>query len=273
LAAFALGAFFFIASADVRADHESITYKGIRLTGSDHSDISNKPFFDQMKIAIDLAAKLPSRSKRAIFAITDIVYNPQSRQEPKNSRPSWQLSAKAYYLLGGNPEQNRIVTVLRNLKYRGAPAPMLTTLVHEGTHALQDLRYARQRRELQGLQIRLGQALALSEGAPNEETLVLEQQIHNIQPKIVLWYEGPAKGKDKHAAAFECEAAMNAVLAAKALGLGRSQVGAYASICPKVQKKWYELPDDRAPPNLGLPQGRAAPSAPRPIMGNGGSGR
>jgi len=271
---FVLGMLAFLSPADAQADQESITHKGIRLIGSVHADISNKPFFDQLKTAIDLADKLPPRAKRAVFAITDIVYNPQSRMEPKNSRPSWQLSAKAYYLLDGNPEQRRIVTVLRNLKYRGAPATMLTTLVHEGSHALQDLRYFRQRKELQGLQYRLGQSLAQSRGSPSEESLVLEQKIRDIQGTIVLWYEGPAKGKDAHAAAFECEAAMNAVLAAQALGLGRSQVGAYASICPKVKKKWYDLIDDRAPPNLTLPpSGQAAPPASRPIMGNGGNGR
>lgn len=249
-------------NGNARAAEQSMTYKGITLIGSRYTDINNKPFFSQMKTALDLAASLPPRAKRAVFAITRIIYDPQSKLEPKDSRPSWKRSAKAYYALGGNPERDRVVTVVRNLKYRGAPAPILTTLVHEGTHAQQDMKAALDSRELVKLHSQLTLLSGMGGMAP-ELITILQQRIGEMTTDLRLWKEGPGRGSGEYASRFECEAALNAVIAAKALGLGRSQVGAYASICPNVKKKWFELVDDGQPPPLDLPASNIPNGPPR----------
>jgi hypothetical protein len=217
-------------------DRHAMIYKGTRLNGSKHPDVDNKRFFKEVSKALDLAAKLPPKLARFVRLLTGIRYDPPSKYSRRR------INALAYYVHSSAPEKRRVVIIPRDLKYSGAAAILLTTLVHEGTHAEQDLLAYRKDREADRLKARLA---TLAPGS--KEFKQLRKRIAGLRAYVALWRED---GK-AHVEKFECEAAVNELEAQKLLGIGRSVGATYGSICKDVEALSWGRSDNRLSPTFG----------------------
>ena len=214
-------------------DRYAVVYRGIRVSGSRHPDVNNKPFFKEVSRALDLAEKLSPGLRRNVRRITDIHYDPPSRYVGPR------INALAVYVHSSVPDKRRMVIVPRDLKYSGAAAILLTTLVHEGTHADQDLRIHYKRLEVAALKIQRTKV-----GAGSGKGKKLTRKIAALEKDVALW---DAEG-EAHVKAFECEAAVNEIKAQIEMGIGRSTGATYGTICPEVESLSWKRKDNRLTP-------------------------
>ncbi len=246
----AMGQTFRVLDGVDATDRHAVIYKGTRLSGSKHPDVDNKRFFKEVSRALDLADKLSPGLARLVRLITDIGYDPPSEYSRRR------INALAYYVHSSAPEKRRVVIIPRDLKYSGAPAIVLSTLVHEGTHAGQDLLAFRKEREAGRLRTRLA---TLARGG--KEFKQLESRIAALEKYVAMWRDGGKERVEK----FECEAAVNEIKAQKQLGIGRSVGATYSSICKDVEALSWGRSDNRLTPTFGNAAG-AIPGLPRNPM-------
>lgn len=202
----------------------SYTYRSAKLIGSTYPDADNTAFYKEVSRALDLAENLPPALADMVGRITEIRYDPPSRFSRRK------IDALAYYVRSAAPERRRVVVIPRDLKYSGAAAILLTTLVHEGSHADQDLRISRKRDRRDDLKAKLMKFKNAGGGTAETEVQQIAERIRRFEEDIALW---EITGKE-HVAKFECEAAVNELKAKKQLGIGRSSAATYASVCMEV---------------------------------------
>ena len=117
-------------------DHFSKTTEKKLLVGSVYPDIDNQLFFTLLAKTLKHAKKLPKDLAKNITAIDEIRYMPQSKHFHKFGTVD---AAAAYYDAGLKDMENRIIMIRRDLRW-SSEVGLLLTLVHEGTHILQDAR-------------------------------------------------------------------------------------------------------------------------------------
>ena len=217
-------------------DRHAKMYKGTRLGGSPHPDVNNERFFKEVSRALDLADNLSPDLARFVRLLTGIHYDPPSEYSRRR------INALAYYVHSSAPERRRVVVIPRDLLYSGAPAILLTTLVHEGTHAAQDLLAFHKDREANRLTARMA---TLAPGSKEFKTL--KKRVAALREYVALWR---ADGK-RHVEKFECEAAVNEIKAQKQMGIGRSVAATYSSVCKDVEALSWGRKDNRLTPNFG----------------------
>ena len=232
----AMGHTFNVLAGVEATDRHAVMHKETRLSGSTHPDVNNKRFFKEVSRALDLAAKLSPDLARFVRLLTGIRYDPPSKYSRRR------INALAYYVHSSAPEKRRVVVIPRDLKYSGAAAILLTTLVHEGTHAAQDLLAFRKDREADRLAARMA---TLASGSA--EYTKLKKRVAGLREYVALWRED---GK-KHVEKFECEAAVNELKAQQQMGIGRSVGATYSSICKDVEALSWGRKDNRLTPTFG----------------------
>ena len=220
------------------------TYKGKRLLGSPYPDIDNKPFFDLVAKAIDMADQLPADTRRHVEIIDEVRYSPKSKRMTSVGPAD---STLGYYDRRVSREGHRVIFIRREMKWSFL-ADVLLTLVHEGTHASQDrtaLRFEqalpRKKADLDASE-RGGQA-----NAPAAATL--RKEVQEITEYLTLWHRrGPNTEEERQKRLrFECEATMQEIATGQTVGLepGAVEQTPYYKLCDDAKRAMVRWKDDR----------------------------
>lgn len=226
----------FLVDSIVRAAREKVSKENplvervgnLRLEGSPYPDVDNRPFFRDMKRVMEMSKKLPKRLRRYVDALDAIHYVPRSKHFAKTGPGD---PAIALYNTRLSEEGARRIFVHRDMKWN-SEVGVLLLLVHEGTHAVQHATAGRYEKDLPAQQAALKK---LPAGTPERGDL--KQRIDRMKGYLSTWN---GNKKDKRGISkrmrFECEATVNEIKAAKALGVSPDLVddSLYIQHCDKA---------------------------------------
>ncbi|MEK7245580.1 MAG: hypothetical protein AAB223_06140 [Pseudomonadota bacterium] len=215
------------------------TFKDKRIVGSVYPDVDNQPFFDAVLQALEIAERLPPDVRRHVDIIDEIRYNPISEQMTQGGVVDPGIG---YYDRRLSAEGRRVVFFRRDMKW-SFPADVLLTIVHEGTHATQHRDAERLMRELPEKKARL-QAIGGGVQAGGTEAGALRRAIADGEATLRLWERKSGTEAENSASVkrFECEATVQEIKAAQALGYQSTAItkSPYFKLCDDVQKMMAE---------------------------------
>lgn len=213
---------------------------GMKVYGSVYPDINNGTYFRLMRQAFDMVDKLPRELQRYVDVVNEIHYGPLS----KHYKAEGTIDAQgAYYNRSLSDNGHRIIFARRDMLY-SSPLYLMQTLVHEGTHALQDQKAYQTLVEVEKLKAQQ-QKLA----AGSAEARAIEQKIGQLMDYPKRWYQGieTASGRIQDIA-FECEATENEIASIKVVGglPETMESSGYLKLCPEAQRQIVRWQDDLA---------------------------
>ena len=218
------------------------TFKSKRVVGSVYSDVNNQPFFDAVLQALEISEQLPSDVRRHIDLIDEIRYNPISENMHQGGIAD---SGIGYYDRRLSSEGRRVIFFRRDMKW-SYPADVLLTIVHEGTHATQHRDAERLARELPEQRARL-KAIESDGQGNGAEAGRLRRTIADNESYLRLWDRRSGTEAENSASVkrFECEATVQEIKAAQALGFQSTAItkSPYFKLCDEVQKMMAEWKD------------------------------
>lgn len=227
----------------VFADPYRRTIGGRKVYGSVYPDIDNAPFFAAVEKALAFAEDLPERVEPAFAIIDEIHYTPRSERHHAAGTVDVVVG---YYDRRLGIEGRRRVFIRRDMRW-SSPADLLLTLVHEGTHALQDQRAERYRQELASSNAALS-ALEQAGHDPARDAKTLQAEIDSKRDYSRRWFEG-TKTESGHVQdiAFECEALANEIRAARAIDAPLSLIESsqYLKLCENAQRLYVRWKNDK----------------------------
>lgn len=127
---------------------EQQSYKGITLIGSSYSDVSNKSFFKQLKMAIDMTEQLPEDLREKIWFIKKIIYDPPSKHRMKNTAFT---NVPGVYTIGKDFDEPAPLIIYKDAKY-AAPISFALNLVSSGLMAEEHMQAIKYRSEISKLE-------------------------------------------------------------------------------------------------------------------------
>ena len=203
--------------------------KKLLMKGSAYPDISNVPFFRMVKRAYEMLAPIDPKLRRYADLIDEIDYNPPSHHFKQFG--TIDVTAAYYSRLIGK-EGRHVIFVRRKVTYL-SPLFVARTLIHEGTHADQQMRAAAYRRELPKLEAELAKLKAGSTKADD-----LKTKIEMEKNFTKAWYQGVDGPNGKiQDVRFECEALINEINAVREIDAPPSTMNdsGYLKLCPDAQ--------------------------------------
>ena len=218
------------------------SYKGKRLVGSPYPDARNTAFFETVAKVLDIAEGLPPALRRTVRIVDEIRYNPPS----------------AYFLRGGladntvgfydaqlGEDGRRIIFVRRDMRF-SSPLGLLLTVVHEGTHALQDRTAEKYDVALPALRKELAD-LRTGGAGDGPAARAVEARIAERQDYLTRFRGGRIKDGRAEVLDFECEAVLNEVATARHLGADPSVIesSGYIDLCDEAQVMLVKWKDER----------------------------
>ena len=226
----------------VLVDPYQKTFKSKRIVGSVYSDVNNQPFFDAVLQALEISEQLPADVRRHIDIIDEIRYNPISENMHQGGVAD---SGIGYYDRRLSTEGRRVIFFRRDMKW-SYPADVLLTIVHEGTHASQHRNAERLTRELPEQRARLKAIEADGQGNGAEAGRV-RRIVADNESYLRLWERKSGTEVENSASVkrFECEATVQEIKAAQALGFQSTAItkSPYFKLCDEVQKMMAEWKD------------------------------
>ena len=213
---------------------------GMKVYGSVYPDINNGTYFRLMRQAFDMVEKLPLELRRYVDVVNEIHYGPLS----KHYKAEGTIDAQgAYYNKSLSENGHRIIFARRDMLY-SSPLYLMQTLVHEGTHALQDQKAFQTLVDVEKLK---AQQSKLPAGSA--EARSVEQKIGQLMDYPKRWYQGieTAAGRVQDMA-FECEATENEIASIKAVGglPETMESSGYVKLCPEAQRQIVRWQEDLA---------------------------
>jgi len=202
-------------------------YKRKRLSGSPYPDADNKAFYEAAAKALDMAAKLPEDVRPTIDVVDEIRYNPASAYFTKAGTLDL---AVGFYDAGLGQRGRRVIFIRRDMRY-SSPLHLLMTIVHEGTHALQDKQAEEYETALTGLRGRLENLEAAGKGS-EAKAEALRREIADKDGYVSRFRDGKIKDGRAESLVFECEALINEIKTARLFDAEPSTVQlGYLDLC------------------------------------------
>jgi len=216
-------------------------YKRKRLSGSPYPDADNKAFYESAAKALDMASKLPEDLRRTIDLVDEIRYNPASEYFTKGG--TLDVAVGFYDARLGEPGR-RVIFIRRDMRY-SSPLHLLMTIVHEGTHALQDKQAEEYEAALTGLRARLENLEAAGKGA-EAKAEALRQEIADKGGFVSRFRDGKIKDGRAESLVFECEALINEIKTARLFDAEPSTVqSGYLDLCDDAKILMVRWQDER----------------------------
>jgi len=229
-----------VANAPFRGPWER-SHKRTRLSGSPYPDADNKAFYEAAAKALDMAAKLPDDLRRTVDVVDEIRYNPASEYFTKAG--TLDLAVGFYDARLGQPGR-RVIFIRRDMRYSSA-LHLLMTIVHEGTHALQDKQAEDHEVALAGLRSRLENLEAAGKGA-DAKAAGLRREIADRDGYVSRFRDGKIKDGRAESLVFECEALVNEINTARLFDAEPSSVqSGYLDLCDDAKILMVRWQDER----------------------------
>ncbi len=194
---------------------------GKRVYGSVYPDVKNEPFFKAVERSLRLTKKLPKGLRRSIEIIDEIRYNPPSRHYVKSGTLD---VSSAYYHKGLSGPGRRTVFVRRDMLW-SSDVDLFLSLVHEGTHAVQDETAETYKARNKTKKAELASLTAKGAGG-TKSAKQLKSRIAREASYVDRWYNGKRVkgGRRIQDIAFECEAVSAEIKGARAIDAPPSAV-------------------------------------------------
>ena len=219
------------------------TRRGIKLIGTVYPDIRNDQFFKFVERAFEMAKVLPKSLQRYIDIIDEIHYNPQSKHFIKRGTVD---ASGAYYNNSLSSDEHRMMFIRQDVLF-SSPLFFLRSIIHEGTHAVQDAQAERFNHEVPRERVAL-QRLTNAGNGNSAESKKLRASIDKNLDYVIRRFRGIETERGFiQDIKFECEATRNEIRLLRAI-VGSPDMmnnSGYVKLCPSAQRMLVDWRNER----------------------------